>query len=260
MGFDQIPCADPESICVKGVGIITAMRVEAGCITQRRLPFNKPISLGENGAIWLSGMGADAAREAAEGLKTFGATALMSFGFAGALEPSLNPGDLVLPEFIHTGRLLEVDLSWRDSLRERLPADLSVAGGILTSSVDVLTSGTAKRELALATGACAVDMESGAVAEAAVQAGIPFLAIRAISDPVEFSPPPVLLGVVRPDGRADLARLLPLLLRRALSVSTLLRLAAGSRAASSTLSRVARFAGMEMGIASRRSTSTFASL
>jgi hopanoid-associated phosphorylase len=235
------------------------MRVEARCITQRRLPFNKPITLGENGAIWLSGMGIDAARRAAEGLKTSGATALMSFGFAGALESSLNPGDLVLPEFIHTGRLLQVDLGWRDRLRQRLPAHLTIAGGVLAASAYVLTSGTAKRELALATGACAVDMESGAVAEAAAHAGIPFLAIRAISDPVEFSPPPVLLGAVRPDGTADLMRLLPLLLRRALTVGTLLRLATDSRAACSTLCRVARLAGMEMGIASRRSASSLAS-
>ena len=62
-----------------------------------------------------------------------------------------------------------------------------------------------------------MDMESGAVAEAAAHAGMPFLAIRAISDPVEFSPPPVLLDAVRPDGSADLARLLPLLVRRIFS-------------------------------------------
>jgi hypothetical protein len=102
-------------------------------------------------------------------------------------------------------------------------------------------------------------MESGAIAEAAANAGIPFLAIRAISDPVDFSPPPVLIGAVRPDGSADLMRLLPLLLRRALTVGTLLRLATGSRAACSTLSLVARFGGMEMGIASRRSASSLAS-
>ena len=110
--------------------------------------------------------------------------------------------------------------------------------------------------MAQATGACAVDMESGAVAEAAAHAGLPFLAVRAISDPLEFSPPTVLLDVVRPDGSADLARLLPLLLRRVLTVGTLLRLAADSRAACSALASVARLAGTEMGIASRNSVSS----
>ena len=199
------------------------------------------------------------ARAAAEGLRASGATALMSFGFAGALEPSLRPGNLVLPELIHVGHLLKVDLSWRDSLLQRLSENSSVVGGILAASACVLTSGTTKSDLARATGACAVDMESGAVAEVAAHAGIPFLAVRAISDPLEFSPPAVLLDVVRPDGSADLVRLLPLLLRRVLTVGTLLRLATDSRAACSALIRVTRMAGAEMGIASRNSASSPAS-
>jgi adenosylhomocysteine nucleosidase len=259
MGLDPISGADWESICVRGVGIVTAMRVEARCLTKGRLPFNERISVGERGAIWLSGMGAEAARAAAEGLRASGATALMSFGFAGALEPSLRPGNLVLPELIHVGRLLKVDLSWRDSLLQRLSENSGVVGGILAASACVLTSGTTKSDLARATGACAVDMESGAVAEVAAHAGIPFLAVRAISDPLEFSPPAVLLDVVRPDGSADLVRLLPLLLRRVLTVGTLLRLATDSRAACSALIRVTRMAGAEMGIASRNSASSPAS-
>jgi hypothetical protein len=119
----------------------------------------------------------------------------------------------------------------------------------------MLTSAIAKRELAQATGACAVDMESGAVAEAAVRAGLPFLAIRAISDPLDFSPPPVLLDAVRPDGSADLARLLPLLVRGSLAVSTLLRLAMGSRAACAALSAVVRYAGAEIGMKTRNAAS-----
>ena len=74
-----------------------------------------------------------------------------------------------------------------------------------------------------------MDMESGAVAEAAAHAGMPFLVVRAISDPAEFSPPSILLGAVRRDGSADLARLLPLLLRRSVTLGTLLRLAVDSR-------------------------------
>ena len=58
----------------------------------------------------------------------------MSFGFAGALDSSLRPGDLVLPESVHAGRPLQVDLGWRDSLRQCLPAHLNVTGGILAAS------------------------------------------------------------------------------------------------------------------------------
>jgi hopanoid-associated phosphorylase len=241
---------------VREIGIITAMRVEARCITSLRLPFNERISLGESAAIWLCGMGEKAARDAAEGLRKSGADALMSFGFAGALDSSLRPGHLILPEFVHAGHSLQVDLSWRDSLRRCLPDHLNVTGGVLAASRKMVTSAIAKRELAGTTGACAVDMESGAVAEAAAHAGLPFLAIRAISDPVDFSPPQVLLDAVRPDGSTDLTRLLPLLMRRSLAVGTLIRLAMGSRAACATLSAVVRYANAEMGMKTRNATST----
>ncbi|SFN85589.1 hopanoid-associated phosphorylase [Nitrosospira briensis] len=252
MGPDQIPCDDPEKFRVSGIGIVAAMRVEARCITSRRLPFNQRISLGENASIWLCGMGEEAARGAAEGLRAGGATALMSFGFAGALHADLHPGDLILPESIRFGRSFEVDLSWRDRLRQHLPGYLRIGGGVLAASRTVVTSTAAKRELAHTEEACAVDMESGAVAEVAARGDLPFLAIRAISDPAGFSPPPALLDAVRQDGSADLSRLLPLLLRRSLTVATLLRLAKDSRAACSTLSTVVRYAGAEMGISRNR--------
>ena len=189
------------------------MRMEARCITRRPLPFNQRIRLGQNASIWLCGMGEEAARQAAAGLKAGGAVALMSFGFAGALDSSLRPGDLVLPETVHAGYPMSVDLGWRSRLRQMLPASLSVSGGTLVASKQVLSSASAKLQLARVTGARAVDMESGAVAEAAVDAGLPFLAVRVISDAVEFSPPVALLAAIRPDGSADLVRLLPLLLR-----------------------------------------------
>ena len=247
MGLGKISRADSEDFRVRVVGIVTAMRVEARCFTSLNLPFNARVSLGEGAAIWLSGMGEKAAREAAEGLQASGATTLVSFGLAGALDSSLRPGDLVLPESIHAGYILPVDLDWRNRLRQRLPAHLSVASGILAASPGVLTSAGAKRELAEATGACAVDMESGAVAEVAARAGVPFLAVRVIADPLEFSPPPSLLHAVRPDGSADPARLLALLLRRSVTLGTLLRLAAQLRAARSTLLTVVRHAGTELG-------------
>ncbi len=225
------------------------MRMEARCVTPLRVPFNQMMPLGGSAAIWLCGMGEEAAKEAAQGLAAGGVTALMSFGLAGALDSSLRPGDLVLPESIDAGRSGKVDLGWRARLQQLLPAHLRVAGGMLATSRQVLTSANAKRELAQITGACAVDMESGAVAEAAAHAGISFMAVRAISDPAGFSPPSILLDAVRCDGSADLARLLPLLLRRSVTLGTLLRLATDSRAACSTLSTVVRYGGREMGIA-----------
>lgn len=233
---------------MRRVGIVTALRVEAGCLTRLRLPFDREISLNERAAIWLCGMGATRAGKAAEGLKAQGATALMSFGFAGGLDPALRPGDLLLPESVQAHQDWPVDLDWRDRVRQRLAMCLPASGGILASSETVLTSTEEKNKLAATTGASAVDMESGAVAEVAASAGLPFLAVRAISDPVEFSPPGILLQAVRPDGSAELTRLLPLLLNGSVSLLTLLRLATDSRAACSTLSAVVRHASGQLGI------------
>ena len=238
--------AVPQSILRERIGIIAAMRVEARCITRRRLPFDARTSLGENAAIWLCGMGEQAAVRAAEGLHTAGATALISFGLAGALDSTLRPGSLVLPECVYTDRPFHVDLLWRDRLRNLLPEHIGVASGMLVTSRHVLTSSSAKRALAQDTGACAVDMESGAIAEVAERAGLPFLAVRAISDPIEFSPPSALLSAIRPDGSADIGRLLGLLLRGRVTPGTLLRLAVESRAACSTLSAVVRHGGAEI--------------
>ena len=247
MGIDPISCIESENFRVRRVGIVVAMRVEARCMTPLRLSFNQRTSLGNGVSIWLCGVGAEAAGAAATGLRDAGAAALMSFGFAGALHSGLNPGALVLPESIHTGgRLLPVDLNWRARLKRCLPDHLNVTGGVLATSSTVLTSTSAKRDLAKATGANSVDMESGAVAEVAAIAGLPFMAVRAISDPLEFSPPGVLLEAVRPDGSPHLVRVLWLLLTRSLTLGTLLRLASGASAARSTLSAVVRYADAEM--------------
>src|SRR5690242_15310824 len=114
------------------------MRMEARCITRRRLPFNQRVVLGDRAAVWLCGMGHEPARKAAEGLKASGASALLSFGFAGALDANLRPGDIVLPEAVHTHRRLPVDEGWRSRLRQSLPASLNISEGVLAASNAVL--------------------------------------------------------------------------------------------------------------------------
>ncbi len=247
MGTGTISRDDSENFCVRVVGIVTAMRVEASCLTRVNLPFNEMVSLGEGAAIWLSGMGEKAAREGAEGLQLGGCDALISFGLAGALDSRLRPGDLVLPDSIHVGHRLPVDQDWRNRLQQLLPTHVNITNGVLAASTGVLTSADTKRELAEATGACAVDMESGAVAQVAAKAGIPFLVVRVIADPLVFSPPIPLLGAVRPDGSADPVRLMSLILRRSVTLGTLLRLGSQLRSARATLLTVVKHAGTELG-------------
>ncbi|WP_297323952.1 phosphorylase [Nitrosomonas sp.] len=224
-------------------GLVTALRAEARCVSSAHIPFNEKVQVNDHAVLWLSGMGAQAARAAAEGLCQHGATALVSFGVAGALDANLKPGDLILPDVIHAGKQLPVTTAWRNRLQQMLPADITVVNGILANSAVPLTGEQAKQDLAQATGACAVDMESGAIAEVAAAAGISFIAVRAIIDPLQFSPPQALLSAVYPDGGVNSMRLLALLLKRSVHVNTLLQMGVGMRAARKTLSRVIQSAG-----------------
>ncbi len=220
-----------------------ALRAEANCVSPARIPFNAIMPVDDLTVLWLSGMGAQAARAAAEGLHQHGVTALVSFGVAGALSADLKPGDLVLPDAIHAGAQLPVNVAWRDRLQKLLPADVTVVNGILADSTVPLTDEKAKRDLAQTTSACAVDMESGAIAAVAAAAGIPFIAVRAIIDPLQFSPPEALLGAVYPDGGVNPFRLTALILKRSVHLTTLMQMGAGMRAARKTLSRVIQSAG-----------------
>ena len=229
------------------VGIVVAMRIEARCLTNRHLPIGEIINLGNSSKICLCGMGGNSARKAAIKLQEEGATSLISFGVSGALDSKLHPGDLVLPQSIYNERLLPVSLAWRDRVQKCLPSNLRVIGGKLATSKKVLTSLNEKCDFAKITGASAVDLESGAIAEVAEDSDIPFLAIRVISDPIEFSPPLALLDAVNPDGSANLGQIISLLLQRSVTLSTLLRLGKDVRTARATLTTVALHAGIELG-------------
>lgn len=242
------------------VGIVCAMKSEASCIMNLRFPLFKMAMPGQNTRLCLCGVGTNMAADAASLLHKNGVDALVSFGVAAALDPRLTPGDLVLPETIlaadkigagvgtEAGAEAEenrlVNQEWRNRIQRQLSSQLTVVGGALVTSQVPLTSGQAKLELGKATGACAMDMESGDVAEVAAKAGVPFIAIRAIIDPVEFSPPEALLSVVYPDGSVQLFQFLSLLLNRSVDIKTVFHLALAMQAARTTLVAVVKTLGM----------------
>jgi len=144
------------------------------------------------------GPGPVCARFAAEALIAAGAETLASFGLAGALDPRLTPGDLV----VATAAIAEDGTRYEAETRA-----FGIHGAILTRAEPV--AGIAdKLRLFAETGAIAVDMESAAVADVARAAHRPFVAVRAIVDSASRELPAAAVAAMRSDGRIDVMALL----------------------------------------------------
>lgn len=135
---------------------------------------------------------------------------ILSCGIAGALAPSLRPGDVVID-----GNVLLVE-----RLGQALPH--AHRGGIVGSDA-IAASAAEKRILHERTGAIAIDMESHVAARVAVRKGVPFAALRVISDCADDDLPPAALVGMRPDGGMALGAVLASLARNPRQLPALIR-------------------------------------
>jgi len=132
----------------------------------------------DDAVLVCGGMGADAARRAAEAMiAVYRPSVIHSAGLAGALVPGLKVGDVIEP-------LRVVDASDGSSI------GLESGEGVLVS-YGVVAKAAQKSELRDSFGAQAVDMEAAAVARAAQARGVKFGLVKVISDDFEFDFPPV---------------------------------------------------------------------
>jgi adenosylhomocysteine nucleosidase len=135
---------------------------------------------------------------------------VISFGVAGGLDPALKSGDIVVATEVRAGegRWL-ADLA----LKEDLIASVGlgrrrVVRGGLVGTEQVVGARHLKEALHLETGAAAVDMESHIAADYAAKAGLPFAALRVVSDPAHRALPPVAMAAIKPNGDIDLRQIL----------------------------------------------------
>jgi adenosylhomocysteine nucleosidase len=130
----------------------------------------------EEAMVVSGGLGPVAAQDAAEALiARRSPEILVSAGFGGALVRGRNAGDVFVPAEV-------VDAASGGRFK-------TLSGsGVLVSSNEVLT-GETKRDYATRFGADVVDMEAATVARVAQQHGCKFLAVKAISDELDFDMP-----------------------------------------------------------------------
>ena len=148
---------------------------------------------GADAMLVANGVGRAAASVAVRwGLGQGRVRAVVSTGFAGALDPSLRIGDIFLATTVFSE-----NRRYRGSRPLHCPADLR-CGSLLT--VDhIVQSCEAKRRLARR-GAHAVDMEAVSVAAVTAEQGLPFFCLRAISDGAGQDFPVDLNRALRADG------------------------------------------------------------
>jgi len=168
-----------------------------------------------------TGMGAGPAERTAMRAIGDGAIAAISVGFCGALDPSLDRGDLVIPMTVRdaaTGEAWTCDVA--------LSRGAGAQGGTLVTTDRVVSDPAGRRALR----GLAVDMESAGTARACARAGIPFAAIRAVTDRVGDVLPD-LGGVVDERGDVHALRVLGRMARHPSDVAAWMGLARGARAA-----------------------------
>ena len=141
---------------------------------------------------------------------------IISSGFAGAVDDQLHIGELVLAENFSDPQLLA---GAARILRNYEPQ--VVKGFTATSIIDSIAE---RNEVARASGAAVVDMETGAIANVCRVHGVPLLSLRVISDTPSQpfpAPPTVLFDIERQ--RTDYRRLISYLFGHPAAIPRMLR-------------------------------------
>jgi adenosylhomocysteine nucleosidase len=168
---------------------------------------------------------------------TKGCHGLIRLGVAGGLSPDLPPGACVIGSEILCGTTrLMTDRNWSQNLLQVIPDSIY---GKIVGVPDPIAYPETKRALYQNTGAVAVDMESHVVASIAAANGLPFIAIRIITDPAKRVLPKVALAAMRPNGTINFAAMLRSLMKHPDDLGLLIQTAHDAFAALATLSRVA---------------------
>ena len=170
---------------------------------------------------------------------------IISIGIAGALSPQLEAGDCVIAStVIAKDARFDTDNGWTAQLRRALP-DPRVAP---IAGVDrIAATVEEKATLFKQTGADAADMESHIAAGVAKESGLPFAALRVISDRADHTLPPAALAAMKPNGGIALGRVLRSIAFRPTQIPALMRTSRESEKAFKALVRCRDVLGPGLG-------------
>ena len=179
-----------------------------------------------------TGIGTLAARQKAEWILDRGPIDhLVVVGIAGGVGPSVDIGDLVVPELV-------IDLSTRSAYRPNKLGSTAVRGRLATSDdvpIDLEEVDRLERQ-----GVIAVDMETAAIAAVCERRGCPWSVFRAISDRADDgSMDAAVFALAGPDGEPDFPAVLRFVFTNPKRVPQLIQLARGSSLAANAAASAA---------------------
>jgi hopanoid-associated phosphorylase len=171
----------------------------------------------------IGGGDAKALEERIDAAVAKGGRRVLSIGICGALCPGLRVGDAVIAsEVVAADGVYPVNISWMRELAARLPnAVIASMAGVDLVSPDR----QGKSELRQATRARTVDMESHVAARSAATHGLPFAALRIVSDGAHRSLPHAAQVALHPSGGVDMAAVFRSITRAPVQILPLIRTA-----------------------------------
>jgi adenosylhomocysteine nucleosidase len=226
---------------LSAAGVVAALAAEARTLGPPIRRGDGLSATSDGTLVAISGMGGAAAAVATHALIEAGATALVSWGMAGGLDPALRAGTICLPTTViaREGLSFATDHHWRELVGAAIAARRPVVDGKLLTCTQAIDDIAGKAAAFRDTGAVAVDMESIAIAEVAAGRGLPFIAIRVIVDTAGDALPKAVLAASS-GGQVHVFRLIQGLVRSPPDIVPLIRLARRYRAATRALVAVAR--------------------
>jgi adenosylhomocysteine nucleosidase len=166
-----------------------------------------------------TGMGTALATRATERLLGLGEfDRVIVVGIAGGVGPSVDIGDVVIPEVVVDGT---TGLEYRPA-----PIDAPAPRGTIVTSDDFVVDPN-RLDALIADGVIAVDMETGSVAAACAARGVPWSAVRAISDRAEDGDAEM-PGLAHSDGTPNGSAILKYFVRHPGRIPYMLKVGRGS--------------------------------
>ena len=212
---------------------------EAACLTAEPVIPQTLTRLDNNICLYISGMGAERAADAARDMLNFGMEVLVSFGTAGAVVSDIEPGDLCIPESViaYDGTVYYTAKHWRTNIVNKLTdCPCNIYLGQMVDTLRVLTTVEEKSNFAMHNkSALAVDMESAAIAAIATENEVPFIVIRVITDSSSMALPELATKTCDIYGNVQFSKFFRQVLSHPAQIPPLFRLARGFKSASATM-------------------------